>query len=203
MKHNELECIIFQMRTAAGALEKMAILLQSGFQVQVEGAVGIGDFLEGLHGFTRQYIHERVQTIFVNGLAEDDLNRKIQAGDTLALSAAMPGLAGAIFRRGGRHASLRTVVHEEGVAKTVASGYVTVKLFNMIGTEAGTLLLKQGIVLSGKILAKFLDWQKDRLLPSVKRIERNGVSLQIDQLSAEVAEIERVFLKIHSVEEGG
>ncbi len=42
-----------------------------------------------------------MQTIFINGSAADTLDRPLGTGRYPNLSAAMPGLAGAIFRREG------------------------------------------------------------------------------------------------------
>jgi uncharacterized protein (DUF2164 family) len=73
-------------------------------------------------------------------------------GSTLALSAAMPGLAGATFRKGGKYAGLRAGITDtlsEARAQT-ETGLVTVRLFNFIAAELGPLFLKQGIVIRGK-----------------------------------------------------
>jgi len=46
-------------------------------------------------GISPEYLDKRVKTIFLNGNAVDDIDKAIlQDGSTLALSAAMPGLAG-------------------------------------------------------------------------------------------------------------
>ena len=59
-------------------------------------------------GISESYLNERVQTIFLNGRAVDDLFGEVVGNNsTIALSAAMPGLAGAVFRKGGMLSSLR------------------------------------------------------------------------------------------------
>ena len=90
------------------AVAGFASLLQHGILFAVDRPVAILPFLLTLPGFTPEYIEKTVQTIFINGVAADSLDRSLAAGSTLALSAAMPGLAGAIFRRQGLHGSLRS-----------------------------------------------------------------------------------------------
>ena len=63
-----------------------------------------------------EYVENRIQTIFLDGKAVDDLGEaKVRDGSILALSAAMPGLVGATLRRGGAFASLRrSITFSEG-----------------------------------------------------------------------------------------
>src|SRR5665647_491591 len=85
------------------AMAGFASLLQHGILLPVDRPVALLPFLLALPGFDAEYIENTVQTIFINGVAVDSLDRSLPAGSTLALSAAMPGLAGAIFRRQGLH----------------------------------------------------------------------------------------------------
>jgi hypothetical protein len=180
------------------AAAKSATLLQRGFSVPVTGTVSIAELLTGLPGFSEEYIKDRVQTIFVNGLAEDNTNRKLTAGDTLALSAAMPGLAGAIFRRGGQHASLRTRPIKEHKPQTLRTGHITLKLFNMIATETGPRLLETGILIKGKTLARFLDQQGKRMLPLIERVEVEKSVVPVSDLAGLVENKQFVFITTHS-----
>ena len=185
------------LKTTRDAAGKIATLLQRGFVLPVTGTISIAELLIELPGFNKEYIRDRVQTIFVNGIAEDNTGRELTAGDALALSAAMPGLAGAIFRRGGQHASLRTrpvtVTHNE----TDQSGYITLKLFNMIATETGPQLLQTGILIKGKTLARFLDRQGERILPVIEQAEVENTPVELAELTDVVADNELIFLKIH------
>ena len=183
--------------TTRDATGKAATLLQRGFVLPITGTISIAELLMGLPGFNEEYIRDRVQTIFVNGLAEDNTSRELVPGDTLALSAAMPGLAGAIFRRGGQHASLRTRPVAVTYCETDQSGYITLKLFNMIATETGPRLLQAGILIKGKTLARFLDRQGERILPVIKRAEVEGIPVESGELAVEVADNKLIFLKIH------
>jgi hypothetical protein len=189
--------VTLTLNTTRDAAGKTATLLQRGFVLPVTGTISIVELLLSLPGFTEEYIRDRVQTIFVNGLAEDNTSRELVAGDVLALSAAMPGLAGAIFRRGGQHASLRTRPVAVNHSKTDQSGSITLKLFNMIATETGPRLLQAGILIKGKTLARFLDRQGERILPVIKRAEVEGIPVELAELAVELADNELIYLKIH------
>jgi hypothetical protein len=189
--------VTLTLNTTRDAASKTATLLQRGFVLPVTGTISIVELLLSLPGFNEEYIRDRVQTIFVNGLAEDNTSRELTAGDVLALSAAMPGLAGAIFRRGGQHASLRTRPVAVNHSKADQSGSITLKLFNMIATETGPQLLQAGILIKGKTLARFLDRQGERILPVIKRAEVKGIPVELAELAVELADNELIYLKIH------
>jgi hypothetical protein len=101
------------------------------------------------------YLENRIQTILVNGHAVDQVDRLALAdGDVIALSAAMPGLAGAILRKGGALSPMRAAISQapNGVRSSVRDrGIVKLKLFNMVAKEMGLQLLAGGIWLKGKV----------------------------------------------------
>jgi len=138
------------------AFAGFASLLQHGMLFPVAQPVAMLSFLLSLPGFTAEYIEQTVQTIFVDGVAADSLDRDLVAGTTLALSAAMPGLAGAIFRRQGRHASLRSrPTATTPSSNPTGSGFITLKLFNTIALDRVRDLLPQGILVTGKACHDF------------------------------------------------
>jgi hypothetical protein len=124
-----------------------ASLLQHGILYAVDQPVDIHSFLLSLPGFSAEYMEKTVQTIFINGTAADSLDRPLGCGETLALSAAMPGLAGAIFRRHGRHSSLRspTAIREQPGNR--GAGYITLKLFNSVAVDRVFDLMSQGVLI--------------------------------------------------------
>lgn len=138
------------------SLNGFASLLQHGILYPVDHPVGLVPFLLSLPGFTEQYIEQTVQTIFINGVPADSLQREVGAGETLALSAAMPGLAGAIFRRQGLHGSLRSQPQARASAVGQGGGYLTLKLFNSIAADRIQDLLSHGFAITGKALQQFL-----------------------------------------------
>ena len=188
--------VTLHLHPSQSSHHKLTTLLQSGFLQPINGQISITDLLVSLPGFDLPYLEERVQTIFVNGLAEDDIYRQLADGDTLALSAAMPGLAGAIFRRGGQHASLRTKLKKNTSIPSKNTGYVTLKLFNMIARETGPELLRNGILIKGKNLSGFLERQKNDAKDLLQKIEVDGVKTTYPELLSLIADQD--VLSLHS-----
>ncbi len=103
------------------AVPGFAALLQHGILCPVAGPVQIRPFLLALPGFTADYIEGTVQTIFINGSAADTLDRPLGCGGTLALSAAMPGLAGRSSAARGRTACAAAPRVTSALATTAAT----------------------------------------------------------------------------------
>lgn len=131
-------------------------VLQGGVLVEARAGMPLGAFLDALPGFHHEYIVNEIQTIFLNGTAIDDLETPLE-GDhpVLALSAAMPGLAGAILRKNSFHAALRTTVTERGDHHHQGNITITLKLFNSIARDCGPALLAGGIRLNAAVLQVF------------------------------------------------
>lgn len=149
-------------------VEAFASLLQHGILYPVVQPVALGDFLLSLPGFSQQYLEERVQTIFINGTAADSFHTLLGAGNVVALSAAMPGLAGAIFRRKGLHGSLRTQVIHSQPDITKEQGYIKVKYFNQIAIDRVAELLGAGALIEGKSFHDFAQRRDDLFQSPVK-----------------------------------
>jgi len=102
-------------------------------------------------GIPPRILEDRLQTIMLNGKAVDDPgNIIVEPNDTLALSAAMPGLAGAIMRKKGRYYVLRSQINlsrnsREPRDSPVMKNRITIKLFNLIIRELGPQLLDRGV----------------------------------------------------------
>ena len=134
-------------------------LLQRGFMVKVQIGCSIKTMLCEQFGVDPEYVEDRIQTIFLDGKTVDDIDSAIiKDGSTLALSAAMPGLAGATLRRGGPLASFRSqATHREGKkAISRREGLVVLKLFNLLVEELGPMFLGQGIFVRREDLKGFL-----------------------------------------------
>jgi len=143
-------------------LPKFTTVLQSGIFLEGAQGITIGNILTTLPGFSEEYIDKWVQTIFLNGLPADDLSQKIYGDDAvLALSAAMPGLAGAIFRKGGVHAPLRTTSYDSssGLSDEQHPVRLRIKLFNLIGVEKGTVILEKGCIMMAHSLERFINYR--------------------------------------------
>lgn len=171
-----------------------ASLLQHGMLFPVERPVAMLPFLLTLPGFTADYIEQTVQTIFIDGVAADSLDRELTGGSTLALSAAMPGLAGAIFRRQGVHGSLRSQPGEKkGVAGPV-SGFITLKLFNSIAADRIRDLLTLGFLMPGKAVHDFAVMREGLLQPPAV-LTLDGRDLACDELLRVVGECPLVAVR--------
>ncbi|MEJ2672784.1 MAG: hypothetical protein P8168_11415 [Deltaproteobacteria bacterium] len=128
-----------------------------------------------------------MQTIFLNGKAVDDLDAtSVGPGDTLALSAALPGLVGATMRRGGYLAGLRANISQGEQDQALAGGecLVKLKLFNLLTDELGPFFLAQGIWINQAVLATFLKRQPEDFWTGLLAAELNGEVLEPQNLPA-------------------
>lgn len=147
---------------SGNAVSRIFPLFGEGIWVQGSDGETVEDFLVKTVGIPPAYLKERVQTVFLNGKALDDFNTaRVRDGATLALSAAMPGLAGAVLRRGGVYAPMRRQISQDATSSTASAGhiFITLKLFNMIASELGPEFLKRGILIPGVRLRDFVERQ--------------------------------------------
>jgi hypothetical protein len=84
----------------------------------------------------------------------------------------MPGLAGAIFRKGGLHKSLRS---RSSSTRTVNpdEGYVSIRLFNQVAADLAEPLLTRGVLMRGPALARVVRPRAGQLL-------KDGGSITLD-----------------------
>jgi len=181
------------------ALDNFSTLLQSGVYLSCMQGESIADLLGSLDGFTRDYIENRVQTIFLNGLPADDLDQQIFGTEaTLAVSAAMPGLAGAIFRKGGKHSSLRTGSAVQAPAVTGDDlVLVRIKLFNMIARERGKEVLAETCRTRASSLERFLSYRPS-LAAAIRKVEIDGQILDVHSVIPVKAGIQGVLKLLDS-----
>jgi hypothetical protein len=141
------------------APEQFALLLQAGFSVLVEGVCTLREFICEQMNICGVYTEKNIQTIFLDGLTVDDLDRAyVRSGSRIALSAAMPGLVGAILRRGGPYAAMRRdITHKLQDIKLDGTPFmVTVRLYNLIGRDLARAFLTHGIHISKDRFIEFL-----------------------------------------------
>lgn len=152
-------------------------LLQQGFMVKLQVGCTIKMMLSEHLGLSPEYIEERIKTVFLDGKAVDDIDSTIiRDGSTLALSAAMPGLAGATLRMGGTLASFRSQIsyREEKKAPSRRKGVIVVKLFNLIMTDLGPKFLKEGIYVRQEELKSFFMNLPEEFWEGCKAVKVNG-----------------------------
>lgn len=143
--------------------------LQRGFFVQIAAGCSLQTLLCVHFELDSTYVEQRIKTIFLNGVPVDDPAAVfVENGATLALSGALPGLAGATLRRGSPLAGLRSSGSrpDKAYAPSVKPGFVQVKIFNLLIPELGPNFLRRGIFLPRK------DWEDFfRKAPAQTRVD--------------------------------
>ncbi|OQX15922.1 MAG: hypothetical protein BWK80_40550 [Desulfobacteraceae bacterium IS3] len=116
---------------------------QQGVQIKIPTGCSLKTLLCEVWEIPQDYVTNRISTIFLDGKPVDDLEAAmIRDGSVLSLSAAMPGLVGAVMRRGGSLASFRssiTYAENENMPER-KEGVITLKLFNLLIAELGEYL---------------------------------------------------------------
>ena len=162
-------------------------LLQQGFQVTATVGCDIRSLLCDQFGMMPDYLSDRINTIFLNGKPVDDVaSAVVNDGATLALSAAMPGLVGATFRKAGCLAAFRgSITYRKGDddAATCHEGAITLKLFNLLVAEMGPLFLKHGIWINGAELKDFLSTRQSSIETMIESVEKDGHAVDLKTLT--------------------
>ena len=180
-------------------LPKFFRLIQSGFKIKAATGVTIKAFLCEQVGLPEDYFEERIQTLFLDSKPVDDVaTTRIKDGTRLALSAAMPGVAGALFRKGGRYSAMRKGISytQQDTAADEEAGWVTVRLFNLILKEMGPLFLAKGVWVEGKAVHDFFSQPPEGLFDAIMQISLNGKSIESLALAACEWPEQRVLVKI-------
>jgi hypothetical protein len=173
-------------------------LLGQGFTLKIQAGISVRDLLCRQIGVSDDYLDQRIQTIFLDGKVVDNVDTAvIRQGSALALSAALPGLAGATLRRGGAYASMRSQISHKNntVDDSSENGTVMLKLFNLVALELGPMFLKQGIWIDGKNLENFFQRVPDFFWDGCLTAEIDGISQQVRKISL-MEWKQQVFLKL-------
>lgn len=156
-------------------------LFQKGVAIKIRTGITIKDLFALVLQIPAEYTEGRIQTIFLDGKAVDNLEEaKVRDGSTLALSAAMPGLVGATLRRGGTFASLRRAITltPETEAGPQKEGRMVIKLFNLLVSELAPALLGRGILLKGDELQEFLEGLQEEFWENCQELVFCGQRLE-------------------------
>jgi hypothetical protein len=173
-------------------------LLGQGFTLKIQAGISVRDLLCRQIGVSDDYLDQRIQTIFLDGKVVDNVDTAvIRQGSALALSAALPGLAGATLRRGGAYASMRSQISHKNntVDDSSENGTVMLKLFNLVALELGPMFLKQGIWIDGKKLENFFQRVPDFFWDGCLTAEIDGISQQVRKILL-MEWKQQVFLKL-------
>ena len=138
-------------------------LIEQGFKLKVKTGLTIRELLCGQFGVSGEYFDNRIQTIFLDGKAVDNVDAAgIEDNSRLALSAAMPGLVGATFRKGGRYAPLRGTISYSKEKKSIVRGEGKNRTFynhEMVSTKVAANLADR---------LKFSKAEKEKLVTLVR-----------------------------------
>jgi hypothetical protein len=176
-------------------------LLSPHFKVRVKTGTDLKTFLCEQLGVQRAYFDDRIQTIFLNSKPVDDVyTAVVEDGAVLALSAAMPGLVGATFRKGGRYSWMRKIIsyEPEDADTRETNGWVTLKLFNLVMKELGPDFLERGVWIDGEHLKAFFKKQPPGLFQNTGQMTLDGRAVSPEGLQSMDLEKEVLFVKIQA-----
>ena len=174
-------------------------LLAQGFIVNARENFSIKELLCRQYGIPDEYLEERIQTIFLDGKAVDNVSSTIvKDGSTLALSAAMPGLVGTMLRKGGYYATMRAQIShpKEDITSNGQTGKLKLKLFNLTAKEIGPFFLEQGIWISGPDLENILSNYRHDFQTGCRLAEINNKKLSVEKLFQIDWQKKAVFLRV-------
>jgi hypothetical protein len=176
-------------------------LLSTGIVIKTPMGVSVREFLCRIMGIEPMYVDTHIQTIFLNGRALDDIDGALLAdGAVLALSSAMPGLAGAVFRRGGAYATLRSNVSAtpNNCRKSSSEGTIILKLFNQVAADLGPSFFKNGVRVKGHSLSQFLQHNREKLQKISASIEVEGKKCLFNQFTDIESVADDIWLTIET-----
>ncbi|MFW6428627.1 MAG: hypothetical protein ACOCY3_01920 [Desulfosalsimonas sp.] len=163
----------------AGLSRLMRLLVSRGIKLEAAAGMPVKKFLKQVLPASDDFLENRIQTIFMDGRAVDDTEQtQINASCTIALSAAMPGVFGAAFRKKGIYSGMRAGYTQNPNTdkknfkeKTVP---VTLKCFNQVAEDLGDALLGRGVNMDIKEFEKFWGLQQEVLEKNCVQVEING-----------------------------
>ena len=198
---NALDCCV-QMTLKEDSRLRFLLngVFRQGVRVEILAGSSIRQVIVDQLGIAEDYLENRVQTLFLNGKPVDDVDAmRVSDGSILALSAAMPGLAGATLRKGGKYAAFRQQISTgcDLPIPVLRKGHMTLKLFNQVTEELGPGLLTKGIGISGgDLLDVIRKTQEQSLQQEILKVEVNGNAVAPELLAAEISSKATVFLLI-------
>ena len=204
MEAHNLKAQHLCLSVKANLISRFLKLLERGFRLKIEASLSIRELLCHHLGISEEYVDNRIQTIFLDGRPVDNVDTAwVENGSRLALSAAMPGLVGATFRKGGFYASLRNTISYTKTENSIfkGAGEIILKLFNMVAKELGPELLEKGIRIEGNAFQNFVLRNSEDLKTDCVSIHLNGEQVDIVNLLEMNWENTEIFLQVTSKEE--
>ncbi len=162
-----------------GFLRLFSTLLAYGITVEVPAGITLYELLIRSLGIDATYLESSIQTVLHDGKPVDNLfDYRVHASSTIALSAALPGLFGAAFRKGGTFSPLRQKAanSSEIQGSTDQPIEIKIKLFNMVAAELGPKLLQRGIRLTTVDFLNFMAHYPERAGSITVRLDDDAVT---------------------------
>ncbi len=190
------------LKVREDCLARFCLLTGGGFLVDAGNGRCLRDLLCEQLRIPPDYLAKRIQTIFLNGKVVDDPNETlVQPGSTIALSAAMPGIAGAMFRKGSAYAPMRACIsqtrHDIDRLEDGQSPLV-IKLFNLVQVELGPLMLRDGIRISGRALSSLFRGRTQAFRSGILTAHVGDVPISPQELLERDWQDQDVILHVHS-----
>lgn len=145
--------------TIAAGVPGTVTLLQRGVLIHAESGMSIREFMVDAIGLAPDYAENRVRTIFLNSSPVDDIDGiKIKDGDIISLSGALPGICGIAMGRDTVISAFRTDISATAAEEDILKGdaVIQVKMFNLVASEAGQVLLQRGVIVEAATIIKSL-----------------------------------------------
>jgi hypothetical protein len=194
---NVPDCDCLRLHFRKDIMAAFSFLFQKGFFAEITSS-SLLDTLCRTCGFNPLQVHERIQTLFLNGKPVDDIpGTRIQDGDCIALSAAMPGLVGATMRSGGVLAGFRdSISHRAQPGRDSNGGLLSIKVFNLLIGEVGPGLLRQGILVPVEDLRSALASLTRRQWHDCAEAQLNSRTVEPEGLAAMAWADESPFVRL-------
>ena len=135
-----------------------------GFLMDATPGATIREMLKEAVGLDDDYIKDSIGTVLCNGKPVDDMDAwKVRENASIAVSAALPGLFGAAFRRQGKYAGLRPACgqdnqspgDEDPACNASKSTVVQLRLFNQTDRDIAPGLLANGVRMNTESFCAF------------------------------------------------
>lgn len=179
------------------AISPFCTLLQYGISIQSNTGTSIEQFLAEIPAFSPEYIKGDLETIFLDGNAVDSLSTRFHKRQhTLALSAIMPGLVGAILRKNSIHARLRTTSVDDVDSKTSELSLIKLKIFNRIAQECGPKILANSVIFETSNLLKSFT-QRPQLLKNILHIRRDDLIITPNEFLKTLNEFKEIRISVY------
>lgn len=163
-------------------------IFQEGFLFQCQVGQSIEDFLLRQLSLKKEFVEERISTVFLDGQCVDDISLAILKDDcVVAFSSALPGLVGATLRRSGFYACLRDSITYRTEDKSVDTrqGIITIKIFNLLMDDLGPVFLKKGIIIGRSTIVSFFRGRKKDFWKEIKTVHLEGAPIASVKLTEE------------------